>query len=305
MERLSLILVCCLCSIVSKGQGYINETSKWKQYHYEWGASPSVPDTHEYSEFIYSKDTTINGSKYIVLRTEHTKIEAFDDVNGLDTVNIEQSLNQVYLREDDKKWYQFRNGEEELILDFNYAVGDTVYYDWFYQEYYIISSIEEFEIAGELRKKFIVQLRNGPDFIIYEGVGSTRGLLNPFYDGSLEGKRRLECYQYQGETFLPNISFADCEIEMLSYVENRLNEIDVRIYPNPVEEIFHIKMNEELGEYRIRLFDLSGRQLLEVEFPDKDYPVNYQINLSKFRQGIYLLKIDNRYIELTKMIVKL
>lgn len=305
MERNALWILLLFSSIRLLSQGYIDETSKWKQYNYEWGASPSVPDTHEFTEYIYSKDTTINGVEYLVIRTEHTKIEAFDDVDGLDTVSVSQSFDQVYVREDGTKWYQFKAGEEALILDFNYEVGDTAYYDWFYGEYYIISSIEAFELAGETRKKFVVRLSNGPDFVLYEGVGSTRGFLRPFYDGSLEGKSRLECYQYQGEVFLPNSSFTDCEIEIVSRVENRANELGVRIYPNPVEEILHIELKEKLEAYRIRLFDLHGKQLLEEQLLDTDYPVNHQINLSRFPPGIFLLKIDNGFRELTKRIVKL
>lgn len=303
MERLSIILICILCTILSKGQGYIDETSEWKGYHYQWGAG--FPDQRKTSEFQYSKDTIIDGKDYVELLYKsfdyHTELIGVQ----IDTVWSWEYIGKIYLREIDKKWYEKRENEDRLILDFNYGIGDTIHYDWYYDEYYIVQDIEEFEIAGQRRKKFIIPLRNFRQFYIYEGIGSSRGFLYPFVDASFEGYRILACYNYQGETFIVDSRAENCEVQILSEVKESLKELNVLIYPNPVKDVLNIEMNGEGGEHRIGIFDLNGKKQLEDILFEVTNTKTFQVNISGLPKGIYILKIGNRLKGLTKKIVKL
>ena len=303
MEKLLIILVCCLCTILSKGQGYIDETSEWKGYHYQWGAG--FPDRHETSEFQYSKDTIIDGKEYVELL--YRSFDYHTELIGaqIDTVWFWEYISKIYLREVDKKWYKKQGNEDRLLLDFNYEIGDTIHYDWYYDEYYIVQEIEEFEIAGQTRKKFIIPLRYFRQFYIYEGIGSSRGFLDPFIDASFEGYRILECYNYQGETFIVDSRAENCVVQILSDVKESLKELNVYIYPNPVKDVLNIELIEEEVEHKIEIFDLNGKKLLEGRLFDGAMTETFQVNISKLPKGIYVLKIGNRSRGLTKRIVKL
>ena len=303
MERLSIILVCILCTILSKGQGYIDETSEWKEYHYQWGAG--FPDQHKTSEFQYSKDTIIAGKDYVELLYKsfdyHTELIGVQ----VDTVWSGEHISKIYLREVDKKWYKIEGNEDRLMLDFNYEIGDTIHYDWYYDEYYIVQEIEEFEIASQRRKKFSIPLRNFRQFYIYEGIGSSRGFLYPFVDASFEGYKILECYNYQGETFIVDPRAENCEVQILSGVKESLKELNVLIYPNPVKDILTIEMGGEGVEHKIDIFDLNGKKLLEDRLFAGSNTETFQVNISRLPKGMYVLKIGNSLKGLTKRIVKL
>ena len=303
MERSSIILFCCLCTLLLKGQGYIDETSEWKGYHYQWGAG--FPDKHETSEFKYSKDTIIDGKNYKELL--YRRFDYHTELIGvqIDTVWFWEFIGKIYLREIDKKWYEKRDNEDRLILDFNYNIGDTIYYDWYYDEHYVVQEIEEFEIAGQIRKKFIIPLQNTREFYVYEGIGSSRGFLYPFIDASFEGYRILECYNYRGETFIVDSRAENCELQILNDVKGTLKELNVKIYPNPLKDVLNIELGEEWVEHRIEIFDLNRKKLLEDKLYDSENIGSFQINISRLPRGIFVLKIGNRFRGLTQRIVKL
>lgn len=291
MERLHLGILLLFLTVSLFSQGYIDETSKWKEYHYEWGASPSVPDLHEYSVYIYSKDTLINNLEYQIIDREVTRVEAFYSSLGLDTVSLEQYHQSMFIREDDSKWYQLFPQGEELILDFNYEVGDTIHYDWFYSEHYVISRIEEFEFADEVRKKFIVPLRYSHEFVVYEGIGSSRGFLLPFLDASFEGSRRLECHQYKDETIILDTRTDNCEIGILSNIEPRPDRLSINVYPNPLSDILNIQLDEVEGKYAFEIFDLNGKRILEGRSEDMSDKRIRQIDIRHLSEGAYILVV--------------
>lgn len=285
------------------GQGYIDQTSAWKGYHYQWGAGFS--DKHATTEFQYSKDTIIDGKDYIELL--YRRFDYHTELVGIqtDTVWSSEYIGKIYLREVDNKWYHREASADRLILDFNYEIGDTIHYDWYYNEYYIVQDIEEFEIGGETRKKFIIHLQYSRRFYVYEGIGSSRGFLYPFIDASFEGYRVLECYNYQGETFIVDSRAENCEIQIVSDIRESPKEWQAEIYPNPVKDVLNIEMKGGVGEQKIGLFDLNGKRLLEERMFDEVSTGSFQVDLGTLPQGIYILKIGNRFQGLTKKIVKL
>ncbi len=75
---------------------------------------------------------------------------------------------------------------------------------------------------------------------------------------------------------------------------------DIRIYPNPAGEVIHIAMPENsLGNSKLMLYDLSGKEILNKEFTSK----NIDLNTGDITNGVYLLRITNDDFSLSAKII--
>lgn len=74
---------------------------------------------------------------------------------------------------------------------------------------------------------------------------------------------------------------------------------DVKIFPLPTEGKIHINIPSQIGYVNIHLFDLSGNQVLaDYHFSQKE-----PIDVSKINNGIYMLRISNSKINISKLII--
>jgi M6 family metalloprotease-like protein len=83
---------------------------------------------------------------------------------------------------------------------------------------------------------------------------------------------------------------------------NKLNDAGIKIYPNPSNGIFNLEFKDEYSNCNIQIIDLAGRVLHE-EVLNK---INqHQLNLTEFKQGIYILRlnIDNNQFN-ERLIIK-
>lgn len=77
---------------------------------------------------------------------------------------------------------------------------------------------------------------------------------------------------------------------------NKLNNLSVT--PNPSTGVFSIS-NPDLKNYRLSVYEVSGKQLYNTDVTVK----NFRLDLSKYENGIYLLKIENENsVEFMKLI---
>jgi C1A family cysteine protease/PKD repeat protein len=69
---------------------------------------------------------------------------------------------------------------------------------------------------------------------------------------------------------------------------------DLNVYPNPTEDVFHIKLNVfNDGPVNYKVFDLQGRLVFADE--TEGYPdLNYELNLGKISNGIYILEVSTQ-----------
>ncbi len=75
---------------------------------------------------------------------------------------------------------------------------------------------------------------------------------------------------------------------------------EIRVFPNPAREMLTVESEYEILE--VRLFDYMGKQKIFLPGPD----VRYEIELSGFRTGVYLLQIhlENRTLTQPVLVVK-
>jgi hypothetical protein len=89
-----------------------------------------------------------------------------------------------------------------------------------------------------------------------------------------------------GSVQLGNGYYPSLNLETLS-IESQKTAISVRVYPNPVSELFYISHPTET-DFDIYLFDLTGKILFETKIQKQD-----PININHYPKGVYLLRITS------------
>ena len=64
---------------------------------------------------------------------------------------------------------------------------------------------------------------------------------------------------------------------------------EVKVYPNPADEILNINFEKEYDSVKLRVINLIGQNIFEMEFANTNI---IQINTSEFIKGIYLLNLN-------------
>jgi hypothetical protein len=85
--------------------------------------------------------------------------------------------------------------------------------------------------------------------------------------------------------------------------ELKFNEMEVSIYPNPVQNQLNLKFsNSNFETIDLQMFDASGRTVMKLaDISSKGS--EYQVDVSKMNNGIYLLKLNTAGKTLTKRIL--
>ena len=72
---------------------------------------------------------------------------------------------------------------------------------------------------------------------------------------------------------------------------NCFSQAEVKLYPNPDNGMFFLQLNIfKKGELQTILFDASGRQVLQDEFPYTAFTTK-QYNINKLPNGVYYLQL--------------
>ena len=83
--------------------------------------------------------------------------------------------------------------------------------------------------------------------------------------------------------------FINPDLITLLNAENYAPLPGVKIYPNPVKDILHVRM-ENKGNYEIYIFDLTGKELYRRSI-DGD---RWDVDMRNYRSGFYLISIVDR-----------
>ncbi|MEO0403738.1 MAG: T9SS type A sorting domain-containing protein, partial [Bacteroidota bacterium] len=79
-----------------------------------------------------------------------------------------------------------------------------------------------------------------------------------------------------------------------------LSNLDVKAYPNPVDEILNLFIDALDGQTDVVLMDLQGRTV----FRDQWSNIDNEINISHLPKGSYVLLIQNQYSQFRQVIIK-
>lgn len=73
---------------------------------------------------------------------------------------------------------------------------------------------------------------------------------------------------------------------------NELNFEDMEVYPNPVNSILNIKLNDlEKGNYEIRVSNVSGQTVMYTEQQNQSETMNINLDVNKLTKGTYYFTV--------------
>lgn len=87
---------------------------------------------------------------------------------------------------------------------------------------------------------------------------------------------------------------------MTTNIERVFEKVLIDIFPNPVDDVLNIRMNQFGEETSLRILDASGRLVLEENLKDA---LN-TIDLSKLSAGVYFYNLRNNLTNMSGRIVK-
>jgi len=95
-----------------------------------------------------------------------------------------------------------------------------------------------------------------------------------------------------------------CEMPIVGIEENMIDNINLRIYPNPVSDNTCIDISlTESSNVLVELFDLTGRKIIDIHkgfFDTGNYRIPY--DCSELSSGSYILKVNMNGNYLTKLV---
>ena len=79
--------------------------------------------------------------------------------------------------------------------------------------------------------------------------------------------------------------------EISTIIENLSENLKINVYPNPTVDFVSIEISEspDLQNYKIQLFDMQGKLLIDKNVANK----TEKVNLSRFANSTLILKISN------------
>ncbi len=75
-----------------------------------------------------------------------------------------------------------------------------------------------------------------------------------------------------------------------------------RVYPNPSNGLFNIRINQYVGKVTIEVVDLNGRVVYSQN--NTDFNIEKAIDMSQFQSGMYIVKVNNNQVNFSQKIVK-
>lgn len=88
----------------------------------------------------------------------------------------------------------------------------------------------------------------------------------------------------------------------LSTTSNLLTNTDIKLYPNPAQQLFTVNINTHKN-VDMHIFDVNGRAILEQTINAKNKIKNQTIDLSNFSSGIYYVKFKTEANTIIKKLI--
>lgn len=127
--------------------------------------------------------------------------------------------------------------------------------------------------------------------------------IKPELSGTISDYQKAEITQEQG---LVTIEITFSGNSFLGYADRVAADVNVSVYPNPVEEIARIEfIQAKSGEVNASLYDISGRKLMEQSVLIPSGSANIDLSLKTLESGIYIMKL--RFadgIEVTRKLIR-
>jgi len=259
--------------------------------------------TEGYIKVEYLKDSLFNGQNCkVLLKSRHTFNHILEE-SATDSMGLE------FTYEENNQILYYRMNEFTILYDFSLENGNDM----------AITGLPKGECA-ELGSVIIDKVENvninGFDLIkqnihrtdtsvwdlgneIIERIGSKSYMFPELVKclSDMNEGGELRCY-YDDEIGWFQVGNQECD-----YITN-INSapkdiIDISIYPNPTNDSFTVKTNNNLKSH-LYILNITGKVLFEDEFSEK-----INVSTKKYKKGIYIVKVENiNNVTIKKIIIE-
>jgi len=287
---LSLILTIAFTFDFAFGQyhHFPDSNAVWSVYNQKYFVSgDSIINLMSYKKYHFSNDSipTLSNSTFFALLREDVL------------------LKKIFAIAKD-------NNSERLLYDFSLGVNDTItvfplsFFHFISSGIKIkIDQIDSIIINGQYRKRLkIVGVDENtyyPEYWI-EGIGSTFGPFNSGITGRVICDiyyPELLCFEQDGLLLYDNPNYLDCFEPYPTGINENKILYDVRIYPNPTQNIINIESDSKIIRYR--LISSIGQVIVCRNI----FGNTHSIDITGYPTGTYLLFIEtDKRIAIRKII---
>ena len=269
-------------------QSFVEEGNQWSMVNYTFAGIFS-------STYRIEGDTIINGINY--KKMWYTNQDP----------SIADWTLEKYIREDStQKVYQLNaSNEERIIYDFGLSVGDTIVSNVSPEQNSIVTALDSIELNDATKRKRLTITSlycadwNIEEFWI-EGIG---GRNYAFYYVDVfcqtDTGLSLRCFSNNGNFLYGSADSNNCFIPTSI---NELEQTNIKIFPNPTQDILNLEYDETLEIEQLKIFDFQGQMIRSLQV-ENDFS---QISIADFPKGVYYLKIETARSEfIVKKFIKI
>lgn len=285
---LTLLLMLFALPLFSQENDYFENDPQWKVTRIEHSGWDCTGTRKTFNYFI-NGDTVIDVYTYKKVYEQGVSWDIDANCDAVNPVAYEIPGPKFFLRSMDKKMYLYHPEHswmgDTLLFDFNLSVDDTLQPSFANNSSYnfIVQAIDSIDTPNGYLNVFTLE-SNGYSYELYEGIGSSAGLIEDIVGMFLSGTEELECYSLNDQSYLPSEG-GSCNV-VLS-VNELINDFSVHVSPNPVKDCLNIRSHKDISRGKLLLLNQNLQILDEVPLEGNElvYP------LKGMSPGIYFYKI--------------
>ena len=154
-------------------------------------------------------------------------------------------------------------------------------------------------VGSQYRRRFGISTSNGDEFTyLIEGIGSTKGLLEPIRH-EIEHFTSLVCFKQDNNTLYPDTAY-NCLI--YTAIENNTQNNGFQIRPNPVNDEAELITTSDAIKATLVLFNYLGEQVLICNNVINGSKINFT-SLPSGMYFYYILNFDGKIFK-GKLLIK-
>ena len=267
----------------SQVNDYFLNNPQWKIKYQVFSGSDCTGwvDTYNYNE---NGDTIIGSLTYkkIIKKGIYSPVDFF--CNPYSPASYTNSNPSCFIRSAGKQMYVIEPGSttEELLYDFNLNIGDTIPLSYTNLGYtlFTVSSIDSVFTPFGYRKRFALN----PSGYLYEGIGSSAGLVEEMNTMFLHGTSDLLCFSLNDISYVPTTG-SSCN--MIVGIDDIGMKETAIAFPNPFSNSTTIQFNHTLNGATMNLYNSIGATIKSINISRESLVIE-RGNLSS---GIYYYQI--------------
>jgi len=306
MKKIIFYIFIVLSAKANAQNNQLIQNTKWHASRYAKYSGTSCYWRRDFNQY-FNGDTLINGNQYYKLFETGIHIDQPGGQPGF-CPNLYYSYTQntnLLVRYDQKKLliWSTANNQDEIFLDYNLHVGDTITNVGFSKPYGMnikipVTNIDSVLINGTYLKRFYYAGAMGTKYVM-EKIGSIQGFLEP-YSYDFESGSSLNCYsENQITLYNEPSSSTTCDIT-LGLNETISQQENISIFPNPASS-------------ELKVVTKNGEQIIKVQIKNYLGQLIYMYNqsnssficdISSLESGVYFIAVETSTGSICKKIAK-